>query len=142
MNPVRVVVTGVDESGRSTVTSDTSVDARELPTGRLLHPMWSTDAAIASTEPAAAPGLFPGTGGLRFWMFTVRAHEAQPHHPPHHTQTIDMGFVVAGELTMELEDGTAVVLAAGDAYVQNGTSHAWHNHGEVDATVALVVAGT
>jgi quercetin dioxygenase-like cupin family protein len=142
MNQVRVVITGIDSAGRSTVASDTLVDVRELPTGRLLHPLWSADAAIGPADGAAEPGLFPGTGGLRFWMFTVRAREEHPSHSPHSTQTIDLGFVVAGEMTMELEDGTEVLLRMGDAYVQNGTSHAWRNHGDVDATVALVVAGT
>jgi quercetin dioxygenase-like cupin family protein len=139
---VRVVVTGVDGDGRSTVASDSVVDSRELPTGRLLHPLWGADAAVGPADDGATLGLFPTTGGLRFWMFTVRAHEEQPNHPLHATPTIDLGYVVAGEMTMELEDGSEVVLDTGDAYVQNGTAHAWHNRGEIDATVALVVIGT
>ncbi len=42
---------------------------------------------------------------------------------------------------MELEDGTTVELHPGDAYVQNATSHRWHNHADVDAVLALVVLG-
>jgi mannose-6-phosphate isomerase-like protein (cupin superfamily) len=142
MNQIRVVVTGLDGDGRSTVVSDSRVDVRELPTGRLLHPLWGADAAVGAAGAASEPGLFPATGGLRFWLFTVRADEEQPNHALHSTPTIDLGYVVAGEMTLELEDGTEVVLSTGDAYVQNGTSHAWHNRGDVDATVALVVAGT
>jgi hypothetical protein len=139
---LRVVVTGIDESGNSTVASDSMVDVRELPTGRLLHPLWSADAVVPAPAGDATPGLFPAAGGLRFWMFTVRAHEEQTHLGLHQTQTIDLGFVVSGELTMELADGSTVVLHSGDAYVQNGTAHAWHNRGDVDATIVLVVAGT
>ena len=95
------------------------------------------DVAPGGTE----PGLFPSAGGTRFWLFTVRANEAQTGHALHRTSTIDLGFIVAGVLTLELEDGTMVDLHPGDAYVQNGTQHGWHNHGDVDAVVALVVLG-
>jgi hypothetical protein len=143
MTQVRVVETGLDEKGRSTVAADRLVDARELPTGRVLHPMWSDDRMIGAAPDGAQPGLFPGPGGARFWLFTVRAGEPEDvHRGLHATQTVDLGYVVAGVLTMELEDGTQIDLHAGDAYVQNGTAHGWRNRGATDAMVALVVLGT
>jgi hypothetical protein len=143
MTQVRVVETGLDEKGRSTVAADRLVDARELPTGRVLHPMWSDDQVIGAAPDEAEPGLFPGPGGVRFWLFTVRAGESEDvHRGLHATQTVDLGYVVAGVLTMELEDGTQIDLHAGDAYVQNGTAHGWRNRGATDAMVALVVLGT
>jgi hypothetical protein len=143
MTRVRVVETGLDETGRSTVAADRLVDARELPTGRVLHPMWTDDRVVGAAPGGAEPGLFPGAGGARFWLFTVRAGEPEDvHRGLHATQTVDLGYVVAGVLTMELEDGTQVDLHAGDAYVQNGTAHGWRNRGATDAVVALVVLGT
>ena len=143
MTRVRVVETGLDEKGRSTVAADRLVDARELPTGRVLHPIWSDDRVLGAVPDGAEPGLFPGAGGARFWLFTVRAGEpGDAHGGLHATQTVDLGYVVAGVVTMELEDGAQVDLYAGDAYVQNGTAHGWRNRGATDATIALVVLGT
>jgi Cupin domain len=143
MSKVRVVETGLDESGRSTVVADHLVDARELPTGRVLHPMWGDDRVLGTAPDIAVPGLFPGAGGARFWLFTVRANEPEDdHHGLHATQTVDLGYVVAGVVTMELEDGSKVDLKAGDAYVQNGTAHGWRNYGAADATIVLAVLGT
>jgi Cupin domain len=141
MTQVRLVETGLDDAGRSTVVADRLVDARELPTGRVLNPLWGNDAVLDAPPGGAEPGLFPSAGGARFWLFTVRANEAQTGHALHRTSTIDLGFIVAGMLTLELEDGTMVDLHPGDAYVQSGTQHGWHNHGDVDAVVALVVLG-
>jgi hypothetical protein len=141
MTQVRLVETGLDDAGRSTVVADRLVDARELPTGRVLNPLWGNDAVLDAPPGGAEPGLFPSAGGARFWLFTVRANEAQAGHVLHRTSTIDLGFIVAGVLTLELEDGTMVDLHPGDAYVQSGTQHGWHNHGDVDAVVALVVLG-
>jgi hypothetical protein len=143
VSQVRVVETGLDDRGRSTVVADRLVDARELPTGRVLHPLWSHDQVLEAARNGAEPGLFPGAGGARFWLFTVRAGEpADADHGLHATRTVDLGYVVTGVVTMELEDGTRIDLHAGEAYVQNGTAHGWHNHGAADATIALVVLGT
>jgi hypothetical protein len=125
------------------VIADRLVDGRVLPTGRVLNGLWSDDAVLEVAPSDATPGLFPGPGGARFWLFTVRSGEpVDADHGLHRTATVDLGFVVSGILTMELGDGTLVDLDAGDAYVQNGTSHGWHNRGNVDATIALVVLGT
>lgn len=142
MSQVRVVETGLDGEGRSTIVADRLIDARELPTGRILHPLWSDDQVLAIAPNGAAPGVFPGAGGARFWLFTVRAHEpVDAGHGLHATKTVDLGYVVTGVVTMELEDGTEIDLHAGDAYVQNGTAHGWRNRGPADATIALTVLG-
>jgi mannose-6-phosphate isomerase-like protein (cupin superfamily) len=138
---VRLVQTGLDTQGRSTVASDELVDARELPTGRVLNPLWAADAVVTAPSGSGAAGLFPSPGGARFWVFTVRANEpAGVEGGLHRTDTVDLGFVVSGLLTMRLESGT-VDLNPGDCYVQNGTLHGWLNPGAADAVVALVVLG-
>ncbi|WP_021592760.1 cupin domain-containing protein [Actinomadura welshii] len=53
----------------------------------------------------------------------------------HTTDSIDYVLVVAGEVTLELDDGEGTVLRAGDAVVQNGTRHAWRNHGTEPCTI-------
>lgn len=137
-----MVETGLDEEGRSTVASDRFVEARQLSTGRVLTDLWSADQVVGAVSDNAEAGLFPLPGGVRFWLFTVPAEDAPDSDLGlHATSTVDLGFVVAGAITMVLEDGKEVELRAGDAYVQNGTAHAWRNHGESDAVVALTVIG-
>jgi mannose-6-phosphate isomerase-like protein (cupin superfamily) len=141
MRKVRLIQTGLDTQGRSTVASDEFVDVRELPTGRVLNPLWAADAVVTAPSGSGAAGLFPSPGGVRFWLFTVRANEpAGGGGCLHRTHTVDLGFVVSGVLTMQLESGT-VDLNPGDCYVQNGTMHGWLNRGADDAVVALVVLG-
>jgi hypothetical protein len=59
----------------------------------------------------------------------------------HTTRTVDYDIVLAGELHLELDDGTEVRAPAGTCIVQNGTRHAWHNRGDVPALLAFVLLG-
>lgn len=116
-----------------------------------------------------APFYFPPLEGYRFAMFTVppdggrgapedldveralaefqerlpgMAEHLEPQHPGMHTTaTVDVGIVIAGEATLELDDGARVTLRAGDTYVQNGTRHRWSNKGDVPAVVAVTLIG-
>ncbi len=112
---------------------------------------------------------FPPTEGFRFAFFTIppsganalpddldvdaalaefrerlpgMAEHLEAEHPGMHTTaTVDVGVVLSGEATLELDDGAKVVLKAGDSYVQNGTRHRWSNHGQVPAVVAVTLIG-
>ncbi len=60
-------------------------------------------------------------------------------HPlMHRTETIDYAIVLAGEITMLLDEGE-VVLRAGDILVQCGTNHAWVNRSNTPAVVAFIL---
>ena len=106
---------------------------------------------------ATAPAYFPPIGGYRFMFFTIppdgsspvnedldldaaiaefeeklpgMAEHMEPENPGMHTSaTVDCGVVVAGEITLELDDGAKFTLKTGDTYVQNGTRHRWSNAG-------------
>jgi mannose-6-phosphate isomerase-like protein (cupin superfamily) len=98
-------------------------------------PPWSTspttgeldlDAALAEFE-AALPGL---------------AGHMEPDAPGMHTtSTVDFEVVLDGEVWLELDDGVEVHLRPGDCVVQNGTRHAWRNHGSVPARLAVFIVG-
>jgi quercetin dioxygenase-like cupin family protein len=49
--------------------------------------------------------------------------------------------VVSGEVTLELDAGAQAVLRAGDVVIQNGTRHAWRNHGTETCTIVGVAIG-
>lgn len=112
---------------------------------------------------------FPPVGGFRFGFFTIPpdgaqhrptdldlqaayaelneklpglADSAEPDDPGMHTTaTVDYGIVLSGQVTLELDDGATVVLAAGDTYIQNGTRHRWSNTGTVPAVLAVTLIG-
>lgn len=51
---------------------------------------------------------------------------SSPHPLMHRTESVDYGVVIAGEMTLVLDD-TEVLLKAGSVVVQRGTNHAWAN---------------
>jgi quercetin dioxygenase-like cupin family protein len=55
---------------------------------------------------------------------------------------MDYLVVLQGEATLELDDGEQTVLTAGDVVVQNGTRHAWRNHGTGPLTLLAVSIGS
>ena len=60
-------------------------------------------------------------------------------HPlMHRTETIDYAIVLAGEITMVMDDRD-VELKAGDVLVQCGTNHAWSNRSNAPCVVAFVL---
>lgn len=59
----------------------------------------------------------------------------------HTTDTVDCLVVVEGEIWLELDDGESVHLKTGDTVIQNGTRHAWRNHGTTTARVISFVTG-
>jgi mannose-6-phosphate isomerase-like protein (cupin superfamily) len=118
--------------------------------------------------PPAQPHYFPGVGGFRFGFFTLGPHGArvaegidinaaiaelseklpglaehmeQDNPGMHTTDTIDYGVVVSGEVVLELDDGAETTLHAGDAYIQNGTRHRWHNRTDQPAVIAIAIVG-
>lgn len=60
-------------------------------------------------------------------------------HPfMHRTESVDYGIVLAGEMTLLLDD-TEVDLKAGDVVVQNGTIHAWRNRSGAVCRMAFIL---
>jgi quercetin dioxygenase-like cupin family protein len=49
-----------------------------------------------------------------------------PHPMMHRTESVDYGIVIAGELTLILDD-SEVALVPGSVVIQRGTNHAWAN---------------
>jgi hypothetical protein len=70
------------------------------------------------------------------------AERFEPDSPGmHFTDTVDYGVLMDGELSLELDDGKMVALKPGDIVVQNGTRHAWRNHGPKAASLIFVLIG-
>lgn len=66
----------------------------------------------------------------------------EPDNPGmHRTPTVDVGFVLDGEVWLELDDGEETHLAAGAVVVQQGTRHAWRNRTERPVRLAFAMYG-
>jgi quercetin dioxygenase-like cupin family protein len=139
----RRVVTGHDGEGRSVVLSDgANPTAVTLPDGTVFHELWSTHgspAPIAATqdEPVDDSGVVVPRAGGTFARFC----DIPPggSSPMHRTETIDVGYVISGEITMLLDDGSETVIGAGGVVVQRGTNHQWFNRSEGETRMLFVL---
>jgi mannose-6-phosphate isomerase-like protein (cupin superfamily) len=139
--------------------------------GYEFHRLWGSDSAPelpSDGTPPSQPRYFPPKGGFRFAFFTLPPDTTasmeqlanssgveelqqrlpgiievlEPDHPGMHTtDTVDFDVVVSGEAVLELDDGTEVVLHAGDCVIQNGTRHAWHNRSLENCVIAVTLVG-
>jgi hypothetical protein len=138
---IRRIVTGHDAQGRSLVAADSLVDS---------HP-GKMDAAIAiadlwlNTLPPSLDGadpvhadfpVLPSNGGAVFRILELMPGTA-PHM--HKTATIDYIVVLAGTLSMLLDDGTELAMKPHDTMIQRATVHGWANRGTEPCRFATVV---
>jgi quercetin dioxygenase-like cupin family protein len=142
--PARRVVTGVNVGGKSAVVSDGPVPeaARFSTPGEASGcDLWMEKSVPADIQDQIDPmadysvQAWPPPGGV-----TARTITWQPgfSYPMHRSDTIDILFVISGELELILEDGSTV-LKPGDCVVQRGTNHAWRVVGEQPCTFAGVL---
>lgn len=154
----------VDDRGVEPITS-------ELMPGCAAYRLWGRDERPVLPDdgaPRPATAWYPPPDGSRFMVNTIPPGELVP--PPdldtaaataqierqmpgamaamdpdvpgmHTTDSIDYVMVVAGEITLELDDGVRTVLRVGDVVVQHGTRHAWRNHGTEPCTIVGVAVG-
>ncbi|KQI68972.1 cupin [Loktanella sp. 3ANDIMAR09] len=67
------------------------------------------------------------------------AHTIKGRHPlMHRTESVDYGIVIAGEITLLLDDAE-VTLHPGDVVVQRGTIHAWANRSDASCRMLFVL---
>jgi naringenin degradation protein FdeH len=165
--PVRRVVTGHREDGRSTVLMDAVAgNVKQRRAGNASTLLWVTDESPADVSArvdraAREIGVPPPPGGTLFRVVefppntggVVRDHAAvlrdfgigadvAPGHPPRHpaihrTRTVDYVVVLEGEIDLLLDDAE-VHLCAGDVVIQQGTNHAWINRAARGCRLAMV----
>jgi quercetin dioxygenase-like cupin family protein len=141
--PTRRVVTGHDAKNVAKVLIDgiATNDRGEPPRSRVL--MWCTDAMPVDVSVgdkiedmgARKLGTAPPPNGTRFTI-----NDIPPGAPGvmHRTETLDYCIVLAGEVDMDMDEGS-VRLKAGDVVIQRGTNHSWVNRGSEPARIAFVL---
>lgn len=124
---MRLLVTAVDESGRSCAAQDGTV-AMQGDSGRggLLYSVLYASPSLPSISAGGGRAadlldLVVAPGALR-WAAIEYAPGAE--FAMHHTDTVDFDVVLSGSVDLILDDG-AHRLAVGDGVVITGVDHAW-----------------
>lgn len=160
----RRVVTGVDDSAKSIIVSDSLVTSRLETPGNTKCDIWRVDSLPVSVS--EGDGLdqgvvtSPPSGGLVYRVVTVPADsewdmslgysdkngalagmvdDVSDIPGLHFTDTLDIVTVLSGEMWAVLESGEKL-LKSGDTLVQRGTKHAWNNRSGKPATIVALMA--
>lgn len=122
---MRRVVTGTDPEGRSCVVEDTDVGATMATPDFERHEIYRSPSVPPPPRPQGHGEEFPMgiEPGQVLWYLT-RMGPGVVDVPFHHTDTVDIGFVLDGSIELLLDDG-AHLLRAGDSFVVNGHDHSW-----------------
>jgi naringenin degradation protein FdeH len=139
---LRRIVTGHDARGRAVVWKDDAPPYEFSGAPKMSATLvWSTDATPFDYQRdedmgERKLGIAPPAGGTRFSIV-----EIQPGNAPylHRTDSIDYVICLQGEVEMQLDDGAAVKMTAGDVLVQRGTNHAWVNRGTTPCRLAVIL---
>jgi mannose-6-phosphate isomerase-like protein (cupin superfamily) len=145
---IRKVVMGHDATGRTIVASDAPATTHGPigGSGMTVYDIWETFEA-----PTPIPPLEPDPSDrpLDFRMPDIGIRFRIAEMPPggdrepfmHRTESIETVMVLRGEMTMLIDDGTEVVLRAGDTLIQRATNHAWVNRGPENCRILFLMIG-
>jgi quercetin dioxygenase-like cupin family protein len=138
---MRVLITGVDDQGRSCVVEETTPSVESFASGGI------TVAPAAATETCPPPARPPGRGDLlRVTVTPGNARWSFIEFPPgcttafHHTDSLDFDVVIDGSVDLILDDGPHR-LGPGEGVVVKGVDHGWATHDE-GCRMSVVVIGT
>jgi mannose-6-phosphate isomerase-like protein (cupin superfamily) len=156
--PIRRVITGTNDEGRSCVTSDEAIDRTRTATGRpgllsssyleITVPLRALNGEI---DPLHEMPLVPSPGGIliKHVRFPPREGSAaqegavQKYYDEsrgsgmHATPTLDLVVVLEGSIDLVLE-ADRVSLNTGDSVIQRGTWHSWENYSDEQCRLLVV----
>jgi mannose-6-phosphate isomerase-like protein (cupin superfamily) len=138
---VRRVVTGHDNNGRAIVAIDeTAKNVAQTRPGAEAAVIWTSEGfPVDNGGGADTSERKVGTMLANGTVFRVVSFGPGVAPRNHRTDSIDYAVVMAGEIDMELDDGSSVHLKAGDVLVQRGTIHNWVNRGTAPCVIAFVL---
>lgn len=153
------VITG-EKNGKAFFVDVTDVDEVDpiLALNMDIRTLWGVDGTpripVDGSIPPAMEGAYPEPGSVRITLIKFgpdgevvddgesnEVADLMDDGGTHVTQTMDIGWIIYGELGLELDDGGIVWFEQGDVVVQNGTVHTWHNRSGKDALTGWVVIG-
>jgi hypothetical protein len=163
----RVVVSGLDQNGHSTVVSDGFTEVRTANSWFAANDVWQlaglpTPVTGDFENVAGKYSLLPPLGGMKQMVVAISpdsvwksdpsmvaaaldaasaGDSARPNEKAvtfHQTDTVDIVTVISGEIYAVLESAE-VCLRPGDTFVQRGTNHAWSNRTNEKAVIVLAM---
>lgn len=163
----RVVVTGVDENGKSTIVSDGPTPVRMETPGMTICDLWEVESLPSKVSDGNASNgsvrLDPAKTGFvtRVTTFAPDSEWDQAAEYKklladmgnadalaedsgiaglHASETVDIVTIISGEVYCVLETGETL-LRQGDSIVQRGTQHAWRNRSDQPCTLFNIMWG-
>lgn len=165
----RVVVSGLDANGKSTIVSDGNTATRIAAPGFTVMDTWQVDAVPAEVGADAtlgeAPVIDPPKSGFVVRLasfppdkeFDAAAYAASlddfgggdSHGGAdegaegglwHETDTVDVVTVIKGELYAVMENGETL-LREGDTFVTRGVKHIWSNRTDEPVLIVATMMG-
>ncbi len=163
----RVIVTGINNAGKSVVVEDAQASLAGAGQFRFLADQARPVAARNLVRPVADE-ILSGPGGTMFRLFTIPPADPKmtpaeiaamqdwffkevgdpdarvdtSRHPMMHvTPTVDYILLLSGEISLLLDEGEPIKLEPFDAVVQRATNHSWLNTGTEPALLMCVMVG-
>jgi len=138
---IRRILTGHDAQGRSLVVDDSLIESHpgKMDAAINIADLWlnTLPPSLDGADPTQSDfPVLPSNGGAVFRILELTPGTA-PHM--HKTETIDYIVVLAGTLSMLLDDGTELAMKPHDTMIQRATVHGWANRGSEPCRFATVV---
>jgi len=137
---MRILITGTDADGRSCATFHDAPAFAPLGPGFEFASVYDTGGTPPGPRPLGRAELHDlglPAGAVR-WMLVDYAPGADT--PNHQTDSVDFEVLLAGSVTLTLDDGPHEV-HAGDCIVMTGVDHAWEA-GPEGCRISVVCLGT
>ncbi|KAB2572677.1 Cupin RmlC-type [Lasiodiplodia theobromae] len=137
--PVRRIVTGHNSTATAVIKDDAEIPGIPLSIGPSLTPLWATEELPADVSSPEDKGQLET--GLVNDGAILRILDVPPgaKFPLHRTISLDYVYVVQGEVTLTLDDGSRTKVKANDVVVQQATMHGWENETNQWARILLVM---
>lgn len=125
--PVRRLVTGHNSQGKAIVCRDGEIQATKAGHGPFLTRIWSSSELPPDVNSTDDLGLVDT--GLANNGTICRIVDFPPNSVGmvHRSITLDYIYVLEGEVTLTLDDGSKTKVRKGEIVVQQGTMHGWDN---------------
>jgi hypothetical protein len=148
---LRRVVTTTDESGQSVVQRDgaPAVTMGDSDQSLRLAVLWEAMTPVSHDamggDPTEGFTPLPQPGAARFVRLALPGHSSADDAdlldvPMHRTDTLDLLYVVSGDVDLVLDSGR-VRLATGDSLVMQGDVHGWRSASPAGCVLIAVMLG-
>ncbi|PYI05105.1 hypothetical protein BO78DRAFT_283733, partial [Aspergillus sclerotiicarbonarius CBS 121057] len=137
--PIRRLVTSHNSQGNAIIWKDDKIPASQAEHGPFLTRIWSSSELPPDVNTSDDLGLVDT--GLANKGTICRIVDFPPHSVGmvHRSITLDYIYVLEGEVTLTLDDGSKTTVQQGNMVVQQRTMHGWDNETEHWARLLCVL---